>query len=480
MALAVASAGVARAENMTSSEPQPSPAKLKALESELKKSQAESDKAAKAAADAAHEADTVRGDEVGTAHAIQENEEALSDLEQQLKGLDKDEREKTEALELRREQMSGVITALARLAFRPSEALIGQPTSPADTVRSAILLREEVPRLQAAAAQLKADLDAVAQVRTAIATQRKKIAATSEKLDADHKHLATLYTKKAEIRDQAEVQRHVTADRVSILANQAQDVRDLLAKIDADKAAQQKAQEEAQQQAREQARREKEEQATAERAAEAQAKAERAKREQIMAMNAPAPPPPPKPVQTPAAQPKSEPSPKPDLKPQAKSEPPVSESPVPAPQEQPAAVVRPLELRPFSHAEGKMPFPARGHVVIHFGQAGDGGLPAKGITIETRAGAQVVTPYDGDVVFAGPFRGYGLLLIIEHAEGYHTLLAGMARIDSAVGQRLVAGEPVGVMDVSEDKPLLYVELRHSGQPINPLPWLMARKSKVGE
>ena len=69
-------------------------------------------------------------------------------------------------------------------------------------------------------------------------------------------------------------------------------------------------------------------------------------------------------------------------------------------------------------------------------------------------------------------------LIIEHGEGYHTLLAGMARIDGTVGQHLTTGEPVGVMGQGEGKPLLYVELRHNGQPVNPLPWLTARKAKV--
>ena len=104
---------------------------------------------------------------------------------------------------------------------------------------------------------------------------------------------------------------------------------------------------------------------------------------------------------------------------------------------------------------------------------------SKGITIETRADAQVVTPYDGEVVFAGRFRGYGQLLIIQHGEGYHTLLAGFSRIDSVLGQWLLAGEPVGVMGRgSNGNPALYVELRRNGDAINPLPWLAASDRKV--
>ena len=107
------------------------------------------------------------------------------------------------------------------------------------------------------------------------------------------------------------------------------------------------------------------------------------------------------------------------------------------------------------------------------------GLTRKGITIETGVGAQVVVPHDGTVVFAGPFKGYGRLLIIEHGEGYHSLLAGLARIDNVIGQQVLSGEPAGIMGgLKNGPPVLYVELRRNGQPINPLPWLAARKIKV--
>jgi septal ring factor EnvC (AmiA/AmiB activator) len=131
---------------------------------------------------------------------------------------------------------------------------------------------------------------------------------------------------------------------------------------------------------------------------------------------------------------------------------------------------------PFSRARGKLLRPAVGRVVGTYGQATGGGLTRKGIAIETRPGAQVVAPYAGEIVFAGEFRGYGQLLIIKHGEGYHSLLAGLARLEGALGSRLLAGEPVGVMGrKSSRNPSLYLELRRNGQPINPLPWLAARK-----
>ena len=82
-------------------------------------------------------------------------------------------------------------------------------------------------------------------------------------------------------------------------------------------------------------------------------------------------------------------------------------------------------------------------------------------------------------MFAGPFRGYGQLLIIEHGGGYHVLLAGLSRVDGTVGDEVLEGEPVGVMGSPPGlKPKLYFELRRNGRPVNPLPWLAARKDKV--
>ena len=133
---------------------------------------------------------------------------------------------------------------------------------------------------------------------------------------------------------------------------------------------------------------------------------------------------------------------------------------------------------PISAARGSLPMPARGRLIGLFGD-GESGVKSKGITIETRDDAQVITPYDGEVVYAGAYRGYGRLLIIDHGGGYHTLLAGFSRIDSILGQWLLAGEPVGVMGRGLiGYKSLYVEFRHDGVAINPLPWLTSVKQKA--
>ena len=97
-----------------------------------------------------------------------------------------------------------------------------------------------------------------------------------------------------------------------------------------------------------------------------------------------------------------------------------------------------------------------------------GGAHAKGITITGRPAARVIAPFDGTVLFAGPFKDYGQLIILDHGDNYLTLLAGMDTINPVVGQQVLAGEPIG--QVKESKPNLYIEIRRDGQAIDPTSW----------
>jgi septal ring factor EnvC (AmiA/AmiB activator) len=120
--------------------------------------------------------------------------------------------------------------------------------------------------------------------------------------------------------------------------------------------------------------------------------------------------------------------------------------------------------------------------------ASDGlGGTEKGISVATRAGAQVTSPCDGWVVYAGPFRSFGQLLILNAGGGYHVLLAGMERISVDLGQFVLTGEPVAVMGggapaaatapTGRSKPVLYVEFRKDGTPVDPGPWWAASESE---
>lgn len=111
--------------------------------------------------------------------------------------------------------------------------------------------------------------------------------------------------------------------------------------------------------------------------------------------------------------------------------------------------------------------PIVGKIVANFGQKHTASPAGKGLVLETTSQSHVVAPFDGQVVYAGPFRTYKDILILAHGTDYHALLIGMARVDVSVGQTVLAGEPVGRMS-KEPQPKLYLEIRHKGKPVNPL------------
>jgi septal ring factor EnvC (AmiA/AmiB activator) len=141
----------------------------------------------------------------------------------------------------------------------------------------------------------------------------------------------------------------------------------------------------------------------------------------------------------------------------------------------------------FVNATGRLPMPAQGRQVLRFGEKTQYGGQSKGIVLETRQGAQVASPCDGWIVYAGEFRSYGQLLIINAGGGYHVLLAGLSQIDVQPGQFVLAAEPVGTMSgwsqqtqpaATNNAPVLYVEFRKDGRPIDPDPWWVASHQKV--
>jgi septal ring factor EnvC (AmiA/AmiB activator) len=127
---------------------------------------------------------------------------------------------------------------------------------------------------------------------------------------------------------------------------------------------------------------------------------------------------------------------------------------------------------------GHLPSPVVGQVVRGWGETTLAG-PATGLSYATAPGARVISPCTGSVVFGSPFRSYGLLLIVDCGGGYDFVLAGLDRLDVAIGQRLQSGEPVGIMagwnpKQPAQRPQLYLELRRDGTPVNPAPWLHAQ------
>lgn len=321
----------------------------------------------------------VRRKMVSAASSIQEQEESLGRLEEKLKEFEDQQAFMKNRLEVRKMQRVKVLAALQNLAWKPTEALLAQPLEPQDTLRSALLLREAVPRLEYSTEGLRKDLTKIASLTTAIRAQYAQIKTMAKRLESKRRNMNALIQKKTKLQSTFASESTRAKEKASSLARQASDLKDLLARLDAESARQRKL-------------------------------------HNTMG----------------------------------------------------------IPTGAFMAARGNIPFPVKGNIIKKFGEMTDSGLSSKGITIKTRPNAQVISPYDGTVLFAGPFRGYGELLIIEHGDGYHTLLAGIGRLDTSIGQSLLAGEPVGIM-VADSNPSLYIEIRKNGQPVNPSTWLTNKK-----
>jgi septal ring factor EnvC (AmiA/AmiB activator) len=141
---------------------------------------------------------------------------------------------------------------------------------------------------------------------------------------------------------------------------------------------------------------------------------------------------------------------------------------------------------------GRLSLPANGRLAATFGSSDGLGGRLAGIYLETLPGSAVTSPCDGKIMFAGPFRGYGPMLIISANGGYHVLLAGLTNIDGVVGQVVLAGEPLGRMGtgrpvqqggVQRDPGMasgkrLYIEFRRNSVPVDPVPWFAALRERV--
>jgi len=156
----------------------------------------------------------------------------------------------------------------------------------------------------------------------------------------------------------------------------------------------------------------------------------------------------------------------------------------------PAALKNPSRTSPaiaFALAKGLFKLPVNGTKIHDFGGSDGAGGVQRGISLATRPGAQVTTPCDGWVVYAGPFRSYGQLLILNAGGGYHVLIAGMERISVNIGQFVLTGEPVATMGTrsqvasilaaNASQPVLYIEFRKDGTPIDPGPWWAANEGE---
>ncbi len=383
----------------------PTTADLKRIEQQLKAERQAGLEAQKKATALSHEMKAVRQQIIGSAKNVQAKEEVLSTLEEKLAALNAKEQELSSKISLTDAQMAEVIMGMQRLALRPKESLFFKPMAPIDTVRSQGLMMASIPVLGSLNAEARADLTALIQTRAQITTQAQEVKSAAEALAEKQARMERLLKQKASLQARYQATHIQASKRAESLASQANDLKDLLRKLEEEK------------------RRQKLEQERKEKARLAALERER----KIAAAQG-------KKVATPVQRPR------------------------------PQNVAKGA----FKKSYGSLLWPARGQIVQNFGDITVSGAHIKGITIATRAGAQVIAPFDGSVLFSGPFKNYGHLLIIDNGDNYLTLLAGMARSYVSVGQDVLAGEPVGLTPAQNPK--LYIEIRKDGGAINPRPW----------
>lgn len=418
------------------------PGNLDKLQREIDTSR-ERQKALQAESDAAtREAEDIRARLIATATRVQNFEADVSASEDRLHGLKGAEAVIAAQLERRRGDMADLLAALTRLDRHPPPALAVRPDDALSSIRSALLLGDIVPELQAEATELRDRLEQLAKLKRDILEERETMSTAQAALEKEKDTLETLLDHKLALREKLAKEAESEQDRAERLSRQATDLSDLIAKLETSAAAR---------------------------------------------LPAARPDPRPQKAPEPARERVNAPSPEATAPGMAMLRPPQSAPAMPS-------------SRLFSDAKGLIRPPAAGRIIRSFGSRDAAGARAQGLTIETRSGAQIVAPFDGRVSYAGPFRHYGQLLIISVGEGYHVLLAGMTRIDCMVGQNLLAGEPVGTMSpspagddpasrgVSAQRdgrnemtgrgPALYIEFRKNGDPVDPGPWLLMNDKKA--
>jgi septal ring factor EnvC (AmiA/AmiB activator) len=342
-------------------------------------------------------------------------ETRIGDAEARLSPLDSREQQIRDSLGSRRSDMVEVLAALQRAGRRTPPALLVRPEDALQSLRTAMLLGSVVPELRARAEKLAGDLGELVALRKTIATERDRLAVDRDKLRDDQTRLAALVDERQRKQSSVEKDMEIEGARAIALSRQVDGLQGLIAKMEQDL------------------------KSAADAAATASLQGAPA------TLNG-----------------------KPNL----------------------GALKDPARLSPaiaFASARGLFAMPVNGVKIREFGGSDGAGGVEKGISLATRAGAQVTTPCDGWVVYAGPFRSYGQLLILNAGGGYHVLIAGMERISVNIGQFLLTGEPVATMGsksqvasilaANASQPVLYVEFRKDGTPIDPGPWWAANEGE---
>lgn len=353
---------------------------------------------------------------IDTAARVRAVETGIDGAEARLGQLDARDRTMRASLQSRRTEIIEVLSALQRAGRRAPPALLVRPEDALKSLRTAMLLGSVVPEMRAQAERLTTDLTELVALRQTITAERDQLASDRDRLRLEQIRLGSLVDERQRQQNAIEKDYSAEAARALVLSRQVDSLQGLIGKMEADLRSAAKA------------------------AATANLQGQ------------------------PAALRNGSPNIG-GLQDSRRTSPAIA----------------------FASAKGLFALPVNGTKLRAFGSSDDIGGIAKGISLASRPGAQVTTPCDGWVVYAGPFRSYGQLLILNAGGGYHVLIAGMERISVSIGQFVLTGEPVATMGTTSqvasvlatnaNQPVLYVEFRKDGTPIDPGPWWAATEGE---
>jgi septal ring factor EnvC (AmiA/AmiB activator) len=367
--------------------------------------------AATARATAAAEAtQRLAADRVAAAARLRQAENATAEAAARIDELAAARRRAQAGVDARAESLQPILPLIERLSLFPAETLLAIPAQPEDTLRGVLVLRGIARQIGQEAVALRREQARLVAATEAVQAGAPKLAAAEAEQQAEAARLDQQIEVAAAGQRQAESEAAAAAQRAANAASKAYTLRGMLGELEAQRRAE---------------------------TARAQEDAARAERQKHAGEAA-------------------------------------------AAREREATLQHPSgagAIASSAQPRGQLTSPVAGTLFRSWGDPTDGG-PATGLLYHAPPAARVVSLCAGRVVFASPFRSYGLLLIVDCGGGYHAVLSGFDKLDAKIGQQVAAGEPVGVMPTWEpgapgNRPALYVELRHDGQPVNPAPWMRA-------
>lgn len=393
-----------------------------------------------------------------TAALIQKSEAQMTAMEARLGELDAQEKLIRGSLERRHDSIAKLLSALQRMGRNPPPVMVTRREDALQMVRSAMLLAAAFPELRSQALELAGRLSELARIMGDIRTEGENLKTETTRLNDTRLRLAGLMEAKRQSQAERQAELSEVRKAAADIARNVNDLSELIQRLD---------------------------KVVSDRTGlgDYEREAEKAPPAQQDVAKAP---------DAVAAMPKAEVKPREgEVKTVAMVPPKISPPPAVELAPQGGALAanhgRLKPAIPFHLAKAQLPMPAQGRKVLAFGDKTQYGGQSKGMVVETRHGGQITSPCDGWIVYAGPFRTYGQLLIINAGGGYHVLLAGLSQIDVQLGQFVLAAEPVGTMSPAPKStggkppagaPVLYVEFRKDGRPIDPDPWWVASHQKV--